>query len=603
MGENLVVVNAEGPETRVGLLEDGRLAEYFLERKQERGIVGNIYRGKVQRVLPGMQAAFVKLADQIEKAAFLYGGDVVGAIDDVQELFGEDFERDGDDSGQAPARNKGQTKRVAGKRGPSRANPRRIEELIKDRQEVLVQVVKDSIGKKGARVTGHISLPGRYVVFMPQVGQIGVSRRIATDAERRRLRKLVDSARPPSAGFIVRTAAEGATDDEIRDDVDFLLKLWQEIGKRQETAKAPALVYADLDLVLRCIRDRLTDDIRAVIIDSEAEYERVRRFVSAFMPRWMERIQHYRGRDAIFDHYGLEAALRQALERKVNLKSGGSLVIDQGEALTSVDVNTGSFVGKRDLEETLTKNNLEACHEVVNQLRLRNMGGIVVIDFVDMEKEQNRKKVLSAFTEALSSDHSRTNVTKMSELGLVEMTRKRTRESLSQLLTETCPSCDGRGRVKSAQTVAYEALRDVRRLGQALAGDTIVVTCAPAVARRLKTEERQYVDELEKRFHKLVDVKASANLKPEDFKVAGSGGAAVLDEDTGADAATGAGSDAVAGARAPAGGVAMARKSRRGRRGGRGRKARSGPAAGDGANDAAVVPTPTRTKEAGDGQT
>jgi ribonuclease G len=507
MAENLVVVNAEGPETRVGVVENGRLAEHLVERKRERGIVGNIYKGRVKRVLPGMQAAFVDLGPSVEKDAFLYAGDTLGAIDDVRPLFGAEEVAEGDAKAE-PNR---------------RRTPRKIEDLLKPGQQVLVQIVKDSIAQKGARVTGFVSLPGRYLVFMPMVEQSGVSRRIGSDAERRRVRRLVEGARPKGSGFIVRTAAEGASDQEIQDDADFLLKLWQELGRREESVNSPGLVYADLDLVLRCIRDRLTEDISAVMIDSESEYERARKFVSAFMPRWVDRIKLYDGRQPIFDHYGLEAALRQALDRKVTLKSGGSLVIDQGEALTSIDVNTGRFVGKRDLETTITENNLEACAEVANQLRLRNIGGIIVIDFVDMEKEANRRKVFEAFIKALEADHARCNVTKISELGLVEMTRKRTRESLTQLLTEPCPACEGRGRVKSATTVANEILRELRRLGSADAGDALQVSCAPKVAALLQKQERDYLDYLEKRFHKKVSIRGAHMTRPDSYTVSASG--------------------------------------------------------------------------------
>ena len=280
-------------------------------------------------------------------------------------------------------------------------------------------------------------------------------------------------------------------------------------------------MYSDLDLTLRSIRDRLTEDIEAVIIDDEAEYERARKFVSAFMPRWLDRIRLHDGKQAIFDHYRLDAALRQAVQRKVPLKSGGSLVIDQGEALTAIDINTGKFVGKRDLEETITANNLEACAEVVNQLRLRNIGGIIVIDFVDMEKEANRKKVFKAFTEALEADHSRSNVTKVSELGLVEMTRKRTRESLNQLISDECPACEGRGTVKSTLTVTYEVMREIRRLGPAVAGDTVKVTCAPKVAERLRNQEREFVDALEKRLHKAIEIIGTRGNKPDAYTVQG----------------------------------------------------------------------------------
>jgi ribonuclease G len=515
MSRNVLVVNAEGPETRVGVLQDGMLSEYFLESKRERGIVGNIYRGRVTRVLPGMQAAFVDLGPTVERAAFLYVADVLGAADE-RKLFADD-DADGDD---AP---EGTAARIV--RSRKRAATRKIEDLLKPDNQVLVQIVKDPIGPKGARVTGYLSLPGRYSVFMPAVDQVGVSRRIGSEAERRRLRTIVNEMRGKGGGFIVRTAAEGASDQEVRDDVAYLLRLWAEIGRRERAIKGPGLIYADLDLVLRTIRDLLRDDTKEIVFDDLDQYERARKFTNAFLPSAVERIRHYEGRQPIFDHYGIEAELRKALGRRVELKSGGSLVIDQGEALTAIDVNTGSFVGKSDLEETVTKNNLEACREVARQLRLRNIGGIIVIDFVDMDKEANRKKVWEELNKALASDRSRCNLTKISELGLVEMTRKRTRESLSQLLTETCPVCEGCSVVKSTSTVANEVLREIRRVGNLVETDVIDVQCAPRVAELLWTYERDYLDDLEKKFQKKVDIQGVKGFKPDQYSVAGRTGA------------------------------------------------------------------------------
>jgi ribonuclease G len=462
-----------------------------------------------------MQAAFVDLGPTVERAAFLYVADVLGAAD-AGKLFADD-DADGDD---AP---EGTAARIV--RSRKRAATRKIEDLLKPDNQVLVQIVKDPIGPKGARVTGYLSLPGRYSVFMPAVDQVGVSRRISSEAERRRLRNIVNEMRGKGGGFIVRTAAEGASDQEVQDDVAYLLRLWAEIGRRERSIKGPGLIYADLDLVLRTIRDLLRDDTKEIVIDDLEQYERARKFTNAFLPSAVERIRHYEGRQPIFDHYGIEAELRKALGRRVELKSGGSLVIDQGEALTAIDVNTGSFVGKSDLEETVTKNNLEACREVARQLRLRNIGGIIVIDFVDMDKEANRKKVWDELNKALIGDRSRCNLTKISELGLVEMTRKRTRESLSQLLTETCPVCEGSSVVKSTSTVANEVLREIRRVGNMVEADVIDVQCAPRVAELLRTYERDYLDHLEKMFQKKVDIQGFKGFKPDQYNVAGRTGA------------------------------------------------------------------------------
>lgn len=512
--QNMLVVNAEGPETRVAVVEEGSLAEFFVERKRDRGMVGNIYRGKVTRVLPGMQAAFVDLGSKVERAAFLYVADVLGSGDE-RKLFEDSETDDGDESPEGAA------SRLA--RSRKQLANRKIEDLLKPGQNVTVQVVKDPIGLKGARVTGYISLPGRYSVFMPHVAQVGVSKRIGSDKERRRLRDLVNEARPKGTGFIVRTAAEDAGDQELRDDVDFLALLWGEIEKREEDMRGPGLVYADLDLTLRCIRDLMREDTSEIVIDDDEQFERVRKFTQAFLPRFTERVKKYDQRRPIFDHYHIEPALRLAVSRRVPLRSGGSLVIDQGEALTAIDVNTGSFTntGSGNLEDTVTANNLEACEEVARQLRLRNIGGIIVVDFVDMDKEGNRRKVWDAFQKALSKDRARTNVTKISELGLVEMTRKRTRESLVQLLTEPCPTCEGAGVVKSVTTVAYEILREVRRNGMMVDNEKIEIEASPRVADVLQRQERDYLDSLEKRFQKLIIVVGQKGWKPDQFRVAG----------------------------------------------------------------------------------
>jgi len=512
--QNMLVVNAEGPEIRVAVVEEGSLAEFFVERKRDRGIVGNIYRGKVSRVLPGMQAAFVDLGPKVERAAFLYVADVLGSGDESK-LFADADIDEGDDSPEGAA------SRLA--RSRKQLANRKIEDLLRPGDSVVVQVTKDPIGLKGARVTGYISLPGRYSVFMPHVAQIGVSRRIGSDKERRRLRDLVNEVRPKGSGFIVRTAAEDANDQELRDDVDFLARLWGQIETKEKDQRGPGLVYADLDLSLRVVRDLLREDTSEVMIDDDEQYDRVKKFTLAFLPRFAERIKKYEQRRPIFDHYHVEPALRLAVARKVPLRSGGSIVIDQGEALTAIDINTGSFTntGSGNLEDTVTANNLEACEEVARQLRLRNIGGIIVIDFVDMDKEGNRRKVWDAFQKALTRDRSRTNVTKISELGLVEMTRKRTRESLVQLLTEPCPTCEGSGVVKSVTTVAYEILREVRRSGSLVDNDKIDIECAPRVAEVLSRQERDYLDHLEKRCQKKIEVVPQKGWKPDQFRVAG----------------------------------------------------------------------------------
>jgi ribonuclease G len=494
---NLIVVNCDGPETRVALIQNGQLVEVYIERRRERGIVGNIYKGRVVRVLPGMQASFVDIGE--EKAAFLYVADVRGAPEDYKALFVDDDEA---------REERDELPRDEMARAAAQSPRARIEELLREGQDVLVQVAKAPMGTKGARSTSYVSLPGRNLVFMPTVNHVGISRRIGSDKERKRLRGIIDEARPEGAGFIVRTVAEGVSERDLKGDVDYLIKVWNSILKTNQTSKAPSLLYEDIDLLLRTVRDLFTDEVEKLIIDARPEYERVLKFVKAFMPDFADRVEHYHGREPIFDGYGIEAEIDRALERKVWLKSGGSLVIDQGEALTAIDVNTGKFVGKHNLEETITKNNVEACREVADQLRLRNIGGIIVVDFIDMDRPQNREKVSRALNEALKDDKAKANVTAISELGLVEMTRKRTRESLLRTLTEPCFYCEGKGYLKSKTTICCELLRELRREGSVFKEDVIEVRCHPEIADQLATQEQAWIDELEKRLQKKIVIKA-----------------------------------------------------------------------------------------------
>jgi len=504
---NTLVVNAEGPEIRVALIEKGILSEVYIERKRERGLVGNIYMGRVSRVLPGMQAAFVDIG--VEKAAFLYVADVRGSEKDMKAMFLEDEDERAEEDD------------LPRDELARQVRNQKIEDLLKEGQQVMVQVAKDPIGTKGARSTTYIALPGRHLVYMPTVDHVGISRRITSEKERRRLREIVDSMRPRGTGFIVRTVAEGVPEVDLRADMEFLIKLWGDIGARAQGIKAPKLLYKDLDLLLRTVRDTFTEDVDKLIIDERPEYDRVLKFVKAFMPQFQHKVELYAGREPIFDGYGIEAEIDRALERKVWLKSGGYLIIDQAEAATVIDVNTGKFVGKRKstLEETLTKNNLEAAREVAEQLRLRNLGGIIIVDFIDMDHEKNRRKVTQAFEEALRADRAKTSTTKISEFGLVEMTRKRTRESLGRLLTEPCFYCEGKGYLKSKMTICYEILRELRRNGDSFDADTLVVTAHPDIAHLLATHDGEYVDELEKRLQKRITVRAKPGLHLEEYEI------------------------------------------------------------------------------------
>ncbi len=496
--ESVIVVNADGPETRVALIENGVLSELFIERARERGMVGNIYKGRVLRVLPGMQAAFVDIGE--EKAAFLYAGDAAPPQERSMELS------EGDDGEPIPRR--------SGKNLD-------ITELVKPGQEILVQVVKDPISSKGARITTYVSLPGRSVVFMPTVSHIGISRRIADERDRKRLRQIVDQMRPPGAGFIVRTMAEHDPNAQLRAGMDYLVRCWENIKANERIHRAPVMLYRDLDLMLRVVRDHMAPEFDKVIVDDRAAFDRLRRFVDAFMPDYAAKIVLYEGREPIFDGYGIEAEIDRALQRKVELKSGGSLVFDQGEALTAIDVNTGKFVGAKGktLEETITQTNLEAADEIADQLRLRNLGGLIIIDFIDMDKESNRRKVYRKLQDALRKDRAKANITKISEMGLVEMSRKRTRESLERMLAAPCDSCGGKGYTKSASTVCYEILRQIRRESPTFMYDTIFVTCHPAVADLMNGGERAAIDHTVKRVQRAIDVTGRRGLSIEQFEI------------------------------------------------------------------------------------
>ena len=761
---NILVINASGQETRVALIEQGTISEYYLERKDEKGIVGNIYKGRVVRVLPGMQAAFVDIG--LDKAAFLYVGDIVsdptfpgfseemdikaGAVEgdpleaeedlpepaedaapapaseassteaapsaaalpadvsaapveatpvatasehaseqhaapepspapeeahapsaeqvavpseaaasaqvaapagepaevvdlSAEEALDDDEEEDDEDEeeldeadaahaaaeealaaeqasvdgeahaagdgeaaaeakseepgainaapaavpeagargvpgeqrpapkegrrgrrrggrgrrrgssaegqrpgagaargeGAAPAGEPRKSERPGGegrgspgqeRRGPSGGGEKRngnghkraqIQDLLKEGDEVLVQAVKDPIGTKGARITCHISLPGRHLVFMPTVDHVGISRRIENEKERRRLRELVDKYRPAGTGFIVRTVAENEPSEKLTADIKFLLGLWNEVGKKRESMKAPACVHPDLDLILRSIRDLFSDEVEKLVIDDRAEYERVISFVEQVAPELKNQVELYAGEEPIFDEYGIEQELLRASNRKVWLKSGGYIIIDQTEALVAIDVNSGRYVGKKgagaSLEDTITKINCEAAKEIVYQLRLRNIGGIIIIDFIDMDKGQNREKVFKTLQDALAADRAKTNVLKISDIGLVEMTRKRVRESIGRLTTESCPVCDGRGHVRSKTTMAFDIMREVQRAAGKHREDQLVVSCHPDVAKLLQGPEREALRLLMMKLNKSITVRPQPQYHVEQY--------------------------------------------------------------------------------------
>ncbi|MCF6180386.1 MAG: Rne/Rng family ribonuclease, partial [Geopsychrobacter sp.] len=481
-----LVICTTSHETRVALLEGGHIAELYIEREREMGIVGNIYKGKVIRVLPGMQAAFVDVG--LEKAAFLYVADVLDEMEQVERTI------DGDE----PVPEASDSEELA------TLPP--IEDLLSEGQELLVQISKEPIGTKGARITSHISLPGRHLVYMPTVDHIGISRRIESEDERERLREIVESLRTPGTGFIVRTVSEGKSKDDLRADMEFLVGLWNDLSDNIEASKAPSLIHSDLDVTSKVLRDILTEEVQRIVVDNRDEYNKINRFIRTFMPRLNYCIELYDGDEPIFDAYGLEVEISRALGRKVWLKSGGSIIIEQTEALTAIDVNTGRYVGKHNLEDTILKTNLEALKEIAFQLRLRNIGGLIIIDFIDMEKETHREKVHASLEEALKSDKNKTNILKISELGLVEMTRKRVRESIGRTLCEPCSYCEGKGYVKGRLTIIYEILRELHREMADLPAGHITLLAHPDIAGLLIDEERVGIDELEQTYGRHIAI-------------------------------------------------------------------------------------------------
>ena len=478
MGIEIAITVAQ-EETRVAVLDGGTVTDLFGDRAKHKDFVGNIYKGRVAKVLPGMQAAFVDIG--LEKAAFMHVSDLSMDAEPGDLLV--DAEEDEKDSDLLR---------------PKRQSAKPIEQLLSEGQELMVQISKGPIGTKGSRVTTYVSLPGRYLVFMPNVEQIGVSRRIPRDEERARLKEIMRRVRRPGCGYIVRTVSEGVREDDLKSDVDFLHVLWQDILAKREQLGAPALLHTDLSLSFRVVRDLFGRKVDRLWIDSRSEYEALRDFVQRFSPEQTSRIHFYDKDEPLFDHLGVEQEISRAMSRKVWLKSGGYLVIDHTEAMTVIDVNTGRFVGKRDQEETILRNNLEAAREVAYQLKLRGIGGIIIVDFIDMEREKNREKVYQALVDAMAADKARTRISRISDLGLIEISRERVREDLLRSLSEPCRYCEGRGYTKSPTTVAYEIFRDIRRIGPSSDRQMIVLGTHPTVAELLLDEERHSVEMLER---------------------------------------------------------------------------------------------------------
>ena len=499
MGQE-IAISITREETRVAVLDNGVVTDLYVDRAKRKDFVGNIYKGKVVKVLPGMQAAFVDIG--LERAAFLHVSDLSMDTEPGDTLV----DSEEDDKGPEVPR-------------PRRQTTRPIEQLLQEGQELMVQISKGPIGTKGPRVTTYVSLPGRSLVFMPNVEHIGVSRRIPKDEERARLKEIMKRLRRPGYGYIVRTVSEGVKEDDLRSDVEFLNVLWQDALKKREELPAPSLLHSDLTLTFRVVRDLFTKKVERLLIDSKEDYEAVKEFVHRVLPEQTNRIHFYDKEESLFDHLGIEMEISRALNRKVWLKSGGHIVVDHTEAMTVIDVNTGRFVGKRDQEETILRNNLEAVKEIAYQIKLRGIGGIIIVDFIDMEREKNRERVYQALVDAMAGDKARTRISRVSDLGLVEISRERVREDLLRTMSEPCHYCEGRGYTKSPTTVAYEVFREIRRIGRLSDEQKIVVCAHPSVAGLLQDEEHQGIEDLEREYGVKIIVKADLTLHLEQYDI------------------------------------------------------------------------------------
>jgi ribonuclease G len=495
-----ILINVTPRETRVALVENGMLQELHIERASRRGVVGNVYKGRVQRVMPGMQAAFVEIG--LERAAFLHASDILRL---PQEPAEGSVTSDGEGA--------------AGAVPPPQPTPS-IASLVHEGQEIVVQVVKDPIGGKGARLTTQISIPSRYLVLLPYSRVIGVSARIEDEAERTRLKAIMSGLVNGSGlGYIVRTNAEGQQAEALAEDVDYLQRAWKIIREASAGSRVGQSIYDDLTLPLRSLRDLMSREVDKVRVDSRESFERLQAFARQFMPDLADRVEHYAGERPVFDLYGVEDEIQRAMLKEVPLKSGGHLIVDQTEAMTTIDVNTGSFLGQRNLEETVYRTNLEAAQSVARQLRLRNLGGIIIIDFIDMTDDEHRRQVLRTLEKGLARDHARTAVYEFSPLGLVEMTRKRTTESLERQLCEPCHECGGRGSLKTCETVVYEIFREITRAVRQFEASQLLVIASPAVVNRVTDEESAAVAELEEFLGKGIRFQADEQYAQEQFDV------------------------------------------------------------------------------------
>jgi ribonuclease G len=524
-----MIIASNGHETRVAILEDDLVAELFIERERNRGVVGNVYKGRVSKVLPGMQSAFIDLG--LERDGFLYVSDVIDTDEAFAKFSGEDEDEDEPNGNSAAVKGDSGEQRPRTRREErEKAQDQRIEDLLKEGQEILVQIAKEPLGTKGARLTSHVTLPGRFLVFMPTVDHIGVSRKIDSREERQRLRGIVREFREQhnfGGGVIIRTAAEARSKDDILADLQYFYRIWTDMRQRTETQRAPTVVYQEPSLVAKLLRDLLTDDYTAIRIDNAQEHQRVLEFIERIMPALAPRVKLYDKDFPIFEEYGVQPELDKALRSKVWLKSGGSIVINQTEALVAIDVNTGRYVGKKTagrLEDTILKTNLEAVKEIVRQIRLRDLGGIIVLDFIDMEEKKNRQKVFQAVEQELRKDRAPSKPLQVQDFGLVIITRKRVKQSLERVLTEPCPYCTGAGTIKSSSTICYEILSEMKKVGTDMNGAGVLLRVNPDIARALKEEERGVLKDLRHMLGKDIVVKPDVHLHHEQFDVMSIGG-------------------------------------------------------------------------------
>ncbi len=524
-----MIISSSAHETRVAILEDDQVAEIFIERERSRGVVGNLYKGRVSKVLPGMQSAFVDLG--LERDGFLYVTDVVATFEEFDRLeTDEDEHASANGSRGANASGSGAADKPRPTAGGGRRDRDRekgpepkIEELLKEGQEIIVQVAKEPLGTKGARLTSHATMPGRFLVFMPTVDHVGVSRKIDSREERSRLRGIVREFREQhgfTGGVIIRTAAGGRPKEDIVSDLSYFHRVWTEIRQKADTHRAPAVVYQEQSLVAKLLRDLLTEEFSAIRIDNPTEHRRVLELIERIMPSLAPKVKLYEKEYPIFEEYGVQAEIDRALRSKVWLKSGGSIVINQTEALVAIDVNTGRYVGKKTagrLEDTILKTNLEAVKEIVRQIRLRDLGGIIVLDFIDMEDKKNRQKVFQTVEQELRKDRAPSKAIQVSDFGLVIITRKRVKQSLERVLTDPCPYCAGSSVIKSSSTICYEILAEVKKISADLNGQSLILRVNPDIARALRDEERAVFKDLKQSLGREISVKPDVQLHHEQF--------------------------------------------------------------------------------------